>query len=345
MDTHFVDGRKIYYQTFKFRTASAEGEYDTNIALENVDNICFQLSNSYIYTDNGHTYASLNTYYLEDRYAWFNLWFDASTNHIMYSVGNQYINSDAYVTISYTKTTEERLNTPLIDTEQFTGMYYKDGKKIYMISKELLTNDAVGVAEKSNITLPEVETVFLDLDNSYYYNEQNKTYNSINTYYSENKAIQCWFNVPSKSIYYIQGKEDVNTKVFLTIRYTKTEDTITNSIDNKDILSEKEVFTGEYLDGNKIYRISKSFITDSIYGTSKEANFMLPAANIVMIDFKNSYLFTDNGRTYTQLNTFYNANAKCQCWFNTQTKKIRYHLGSQYISSNVFITLRYTKNE
>ena len=115
------------------------------------------------------------------------------------------------------------------------------------------------------------------------------------------------------------------------------------ALKQENSMSETEHFTGKYwLDGRKIYEITRTFKTDSNSGNQSSPISMPDNVDNVTIDLSKSYVI-DKYDNIGYFNTPYDSTAYCYLYYNTSNNKFYYILGSAYTSCFATLTVQYTK--
>ena len=253
----WIDGKPIYKQTLYYETAAAGNTLNHKFYIKDIDTLIKRESRCNI---QGQPFQRMND-------SWTELWFGGChsdhlhTKESFWQAGFYYTYNDYQITFWYTKTTDQPITPDLNKsnyslTEQFTGLTWVDGRKIYQktIHLEDILADSYALYSTG---LTGVGTV---VDREYIADRgQNGIVLNDEWIPQSNWAgfCACTYFVQDNGTLKVQIQNNTYAidDLYLTIRYTKAAESPITPTADKINYSMTEQNTGlKWIDGKDIYQ-------------------------------------------------------------------------------------------
>lgn len=253
----WIDGKPIYKQTLYYETAAAGNALNHKFYIKNIDTLIKRESRCNI---QGQPFQRMND-------SWTELWYGGChsdhhhTKESFWQTGLYYTYNDYQITFWYTKTTDQPITSDPSKpnyslTEQFTGLTWVDGRKIYQKtihledilanSYELYSTGLTGVG-----TVVDREYIADRGQNGIVLNDEWdpssnwSRFCACNHFVHENGTLKVYFQNNTYAI----------DDLYLTIRYTKSAESPITPPTGKINYSTTEQNTGlKWIDGKDIYQ-------------------------------------------------------------------------------------------
>ena len=337
----WTDGKPLYQKVIDCGYGPNSSVKEINITALNIDN-CIQIGGYMCY--NSFSFLPIprvSDKYIEDQLA-FN--YDNSTKVLRITCRDRDMSSMHIMAIlKYTKTTDQPgsgvipedpmfISDPMIysEEEQVVGSW-TDGKPLYQKSFVLenpITIVAANTWTDTGIQKPSNIDLIVDAE-VYRQNHLGSIFVSANAKDIEHITLQC-------SIAYT-----LNAGSIITIRYTKTTDSILSGpkkgkiVQRSDIYSEEERLIGRWTDGKPLYQKTLTVTTPSQYGQATNVKNVTDYSIDTCLDISG---YIGNVPLNWEYDTNYNS-----CWINSAKNGIIMVVDNNMINKQAVITLQYTK--